>query len=351
MIAFGNGPVVRASAVPTPAARIGELDALRGFALCGILVVNIYQQLVFLGSGRPAELPPVVALLFADRFLPIFAVLFGAGFGIFLRRAAAHTERPRLVLARRLLVLLVIGAVHFVFHPGEVLTAYAVFGLLVLLPVSYLRGRPALVVAVVLLLVGAQIVRGYGPIPGLLVLGYALAALGVPDALRRRPRRIAVAFAISGPLAALWTGLLLARAELPVVNVVGGLGGGVSLLPPVGAVVTALAYCCGFLLLLRTPAGPLLDRLLTPMGRMALTNYLCATAMFLAGGAVLGIDSVEDAPRILALTAGILVIQAAWSRAWLAAFRYGPAEWLWRCLTWWRRLPIRRAGGRRGGRP
>jgi len=31
-----------------------------------------------------------------------------------------------------------------------------------------------------------------------------------------------------------------------------------------------------------------------------------------------------------------------WSKAWLARFRYGPLEWLWRCLTYWRLFPLRR---------
>lgn len=90
------------------------------------------------------------------------------------------------MLARRLAILLLIGLVHFVFHPGEALTAYALAGLLVLLPLSYLGGRLAFVAAIVLLLVGAQLVVGFGSIPGLLALGYALAMLDVPAALERR---------------------------------------------------------------------------------------------------------------------------------------------------------------------
>lgn len=334
----------RPHTVDSSGSRIQELDALRGFALCGILIVNIYQQVVFrrVEAGAVAEFPLFVELVFRERFLPIFAVLFGIGFGIFLGRAVTRTERPRLVLARRLLVLLAIGIVHFVLHPGEVLTAYAVFGLLVLLPLSYLHGWTALAVAIVLLVAGAQIVVGYGPIPGLLALGYALAMLRVPEALPRRTGRIATGFVIFGALATSWAGLVLAGVDLPRVNIIGGLGGGVSLLPPAAGIVTALAYCCGFLLLLRTPAGPVLSAVLAPMGRMALTNYLTATALFLTAGPLMGIDSAEDLPRIVGLTVGILLAQAVWSGVWLRYFRYGPTEWLWRCLTWWQSAPIRR---------
>ena len=333
------------SDVSTAGPRIHALDTLRGFALCGILIINIYQQVVFRGhaAGTARLLPEAVQLLFYERFYPIFSILFGIGFGIFLQRASARTDRPRVVLARRLAILLLIGVVHYVFHPGEALTAYALTGLVVLLPVSYLSGRLALVVSIVLLLVGSQLVVGYGPIPGLLTLGYALATLNVPAALSRHTGRVAVAFAVCAALSVTWIVLTLRGVTLPVINVVGGPGGGVSLLNPLAGIVTGLAYCCGLLLLMRTPAGPILSAVLSPMGRMALTNYLSATVLFLVFGPLLGIDSTADLPQIIGLTIGILAVQAVWSVLWLRSFRYGPAEWAWRCLTWWRRAPIRRA--------
>ncbi len=337
------GPASTAD-VSTAGPRIDALDTLRGFALCGILIINIYQQVVFhgAGAGTAPQLPVAVQLLFYERFYPVFSILFGIGFGIFLQRAALRTDRPRLVLARRLAVLLVIGIAHFVVHPGEALTAYALAGLLVLLPLSYVGGRVAFVVAIVLLFVGAQIVVGFGPIPGLLALGYAFAMLGVPAALERRTGRVAVAFVVFAALAALWIVPTLRGVELPSVNVTGGPGGGVSLLGPLAGIVTGLAFCCGLLLLLRTPAGPALSAVLSPMGRMALTNYLSATALFLVIGPRLGIDSTADLPQVIGLTVGIIVVQAVWSALWLRSFRYGPAEWAWRCLTWWQRAPIRR---------
>ncbi len=345
-----SGPMGAADApsatadVSTAGPRIAALDTLRGFALCGILIINIYQQVVFHGegAGTAPQLPTAVQLLFYERFYPVFSSLFGNGFGIVLQRAAARTDRPRLVLARRLAVLLLIGIAHFLFHPGEALTAYALAGLLVLLPLSYVGGRVAFVVAVVLLIVGAQLVVGFGPIPGLLALGYALAVLGVPSGLERRTGRVAAAFVIFTALAATWIVLVLRQVDLPFINVTGGPGGGVSLLGPLAGIVTGLAYCCGLLLLLRTPAGPALSAVLSPMGRMALTNYLSATVLFRVAGPRLGIDSTADLPQIIGLTVGIVVVQAVWSVLWLRSFRYGPAEWAWRCLTWWRRAPIRR---------
>jgi uncharacterized membrane protein YeiB len=335
-------PIRAANDISTAGPRIHALDTLRGFALCGILIINIYQQVVFHGhgAGSAAKLPQAVQLLFYERFYPIFAVLFGIGFGIFLHRASMRTDRPRIVLARRLGVLLLIGAVHTVFHPGEALSAYALAGLIFLLPLSYVSGRVAFVVALVLLVIGAQLVVGYGSIPGLLALGYALARLDVPAALERRTGRVAIAFVIFAAIAAIWMVSEVRGAELPSVNFTGGPGGGVSLLGPLAGIATGLAYCCGLLMVLRTPVGPALSGILSPMGRMALTNYLSATVLFLVVGPLIGIDSTGDLPQIIGLTIGILLVQAIWSNLWLRAFRYGPAEWAWRCATWWRRAPI-----------
>lgn len=137
---------------------------------------------------------------------------------------------------------------------------------------------------------------------------------------------MAIAFVVFAALAVTWIVLKLHEVELPFVNAVGGPGGGVNLLVPLAGIVTGLAFCCGLLLLLRTPAGPALSAVLSPMGRMALTNYLSATALFLVAGPLLGIDSPADLPQIVGLTIGIIVVQAVWSVLWLRSSGYGPAE-------------------------
>lgn len=329
------------AAVTTPGRRLAELDVLRGFALIGILPVNIVQQLVREHGTGEATLPLPVSLIFVERFLAIFGVLFGIGAGLFLQRARARTERPRLVLARRLAVLLAVGAAHFAINPGDVLVVYAVSGLLVLLPLSLLPARGALAVALVLLLVGPQIQTSIGVVPGLLALGYALAALRLPAALSTHPRRIAAALAVTGTLAVTWAALVLVGLRPGPVNLLGGgLGGTQDLLGPLSALVTGLAYCGVLLLALRTRLGPALDAVLAPMGRTALTNYLAATVLFLSVGPSVGVDSLDDGAAIAGLTVGILATQAVVSRLWLRSFRYGPAEWVWRCLTWGRRAPL-----------
>lgn len=323
--------------------RIGELDVIRGFALCGIHVVNIYQQVVFAAmfDGQRAlgltEMPAIVRYGFYERFLPIFTLLFGVGFALFLASAGNRTDRPRVVLARRLAVLAVFGVLHQLVHPGEVLLPYAVFGLLVLLPASFLRPWWSVGVGIVLLLVGGQTVAGFGVMPGLLVLGYGLAGLGVADALGTHVKRWALAAAVLGVVTVAYWASVAAGVQLPRLSF-----GATSLPSQLAGVITGLFYVCVVALLLHTALGRVLGRILAPMGRMALTNYLLATALILGLSPLLGIDHVSDWPAIVGLTVGIIVVEAVWSRLWLARFRFGPAEWLWRCATWWTVTPIRR---------
>ncbi|MFC7649780.1 heparan-alpha-glucosaminide N-acetyltransferase domain-containing protein [Streptosporangium lutulentum] len=119
--------------------RLHELDALRGFAVCGIMVVNTWQHTRdHLKSPEQNAVDWAVDNLLQSRFYPIFSFLFGLSFVLFLRSAAQRTDHPWAALLRRLAVLAALGAVHQVVNPGEVLLPYAIFGALVLLPVSFL---------------------------------------------------------------------------------------------------------------------------------------------------------------------------------------------------------------------
>lgn len=118
-----------------------NLDAARGFALCGIVVVNIWQITDMAATSAPGVLDPVrqvLLLVFEGRFFPIFSFLFGVSFALFLERAARRSDRPRVILVRRLVALGVLGAVHQLFQPGEALLPYAIVGLVVLLPAASL---------------------------------------------------------------------------------------------------------------------------------------------------------------------------------------------------------------------
>ena len=80
-------------------------------------------------------------------------------------------------------------------------------------------------------------------------------------------------------------------------------------------------------------------------GRMAFSNYI-GTSLVMAvifQGWGLGLFDRFDRVGLLGFVAFGAALMLMWSKPWLARFRYGPLEWLWRCLTYWRLFPFRRA--------
>ncbi|WP_075742282.1 MULTISPECIES: DUF418 domain-containing protein [Actinoalloteichus] len=315
-----------------PGRRIDAVDALRGFALCGIIFINIPQTLDMLPDLSSA--PDGLRVFVLGRFYPIFFLLFGVGFGLFLRSAARRSDRPRVLLIRRLLALAVAGAAHHLMQPGEVLLPFAITGLVVLLPLSFATARLSLVLGLLLTAVGLLAgVGGLALLPGLFALGFAMATLGTAEQLPSRTGTLAGAAAVFAVIAG--------ASYWLVVGVVPAVVG--QRLGLVFSLTMSLAYASLFLLLLRTPVGPVLSGLFAPLGRLALTNYLSATVLFVTFGALLGLRGSDDWGTAALLGTAILVVQAVWSPLWLRSFRYGPLEWAWRCVTYWRLLPIRPA--------
>ena len=134
------------TATPTTRAeRQTVLDALRGFALLGILLVNVQLmagpqiiEVAFLATTTVLStvermLGGLIGWLVAGKFISSFAILFGAGAAIIAERAHKHGRAPRRLLARRYLLLAFAGLVHMiVLFPGDVLFLYGVTGFLLL---------------------------------------------------------------------------------------------------------------------------------------------------------------------------------------------------------------------------
>ena len=120
--------------------RYQVLDALRGFALFGILAANLYS---FFGYNALAS-DEIIALPLADRgvlffidwfieskFFSLFSILFGIGFGLQAARMDGAPSYFRAYWYRRMFVLLTIGLIHMVFiWIGDILTLYALLGML-----------------------------------------------------------------------------------------------------------------------------------------------------------------------------------------------------------------------------
>jgi len=135
--------------------RIETLDILRGFALFAILVVNWTAD-----SPGPRGLASAadwiaywpIQFLLQEKAWPVFAFLFGLGFAIQMQRAEARGSHFVSVYAKRLLVLFLIGAAHFMLAERDIVHRYAICGLL-LLPVRRLHPKLLVVLALLCVLV------------------------------------------------------------------------------------------------------------------------------------------------------------------------------------------------------
>ncbi len=108
-----------------------------------------------------------------------------------------------------------------------------------------------------------------------------------------------------------------------------------------------LSMILGMALLLglfgNSASGWLVERL-SAAGRVAFTNYLGTSVLMMlifhpwAGG----LWGELTRPELYLVVALGWAIMLAWSKPWLARYRYGPLEWLWRCLTYGRLFPLKR---------
>lgn len=146
-----------AIALPTvPPMRIDAMDAARGMAVCGIVLLNVYNfamppaayfNPVSYGEQGPltTAIWAVESILAQDAFRAIFAMLFGAGITILFERGGGLRAH-----GARMLVLLVLGYAHAVLlNNGDVLRLYALTGLL-LPPLLRLSQRGLLIAVAVL---------------------------------------------------------------------------------------------------------------------------------------------------------------------------------------------------------
>lgn len=144
-----------------PHERIEELDIIRGFALLGILVVNMsffsypLMYLEILGrkiwtTSWDRVVIEFIDLLIEGKFYSMFSFLFGLGFIIFIERASKRVKNPNLLFYRRLFILLIIGLIHaFFLWYGDILVTYALLGFL--LPLFFNRKPKTILIWVLIL--------------------------------------------------------------------------------------------------------------------------------------------------------------------------------------------------------
>jgi uncharacterized protein len=110
-----------------------------------------------------------------------------------------------------------------------------------------------------------------------------------------------------------------------------------------GVVPLSLAYAAAFSLLYTHYTFQKILAVLAPQGRMALTNYLMQTliAIFTFSQVGFGFQTLGPAAWTFFALA-VFTGQVIFSTIWLKYFQYGPMEWIWRQLTYGKRLPLKK---------
>ncbi|QQZ43170.1 DUF418 domain-containing protein [Pseudomonas sp. SK3(2021)] len=378
----------------TPAPRLQQVDALRGFALFGILTVNIwsfadpYYASSSTNPAYPGALDHLIRWLlwtfFEAKFYLLFSFLFGYSFTLQMLSAERSGKRfvPRML--RRQLALLGLGLAHgaLLFY-GDILSLYALLGL-VLLALRDLSARWAAGLAILLLtgsamlflLFGIELLNAgvySGPAQGEPVLKAMALGGSALDTLvfnaSHLPETAAALWLLQAPstLAMFLLGYVAGRKRLLVapyrfarhtprllaITLPVGLGGALlygywtAYFPGGGLEVMGygisqlsaplLSASYGMLLLkaFDSSAGQRLCQWLAPLGRMSLSNYLLQSLILNLLFTGYGLGLVDRLPTlwIALLPIAIYLLQRPLSALWLRHHPYGPGEWLLRAVT------------------
>ncbi|MGG0256594.1 DUF418 domain-containing protein [Bacillus toyonensis] len=322
--------------------RIEILDYLRGFALIGILLVNILF-LLKIDSPSPnsfdASYQRFLYLFVEGRFYTIFSFLFGVGFYIFITRAQEKHSNAYVLFIRRLVILAVMGCIHLMFNHDEALTLYAIFGIF-LLPFYKVKKQINLILA----LLGVFYVSFLGlklPFPYFL-LGLTAGQYRIFENIsENKSKYTIIAFVLS------MVGLWFQYMHLPLkpFNLMKETADDVRPFIKLGITIGPIISACYIGLLILLLQWAWVQKLLSPLkyyGRMALTNYISQTALVLIFGYYLQLIGDISYSQSLFLCIGIYVLQLLFSMMWLRFFRMGPLEWIWRICTYWKLIPIKK---------
>ncbi|PYS49257.1 MAG: hypothetical protein DMF68_10640 [Acidobacteria bacterium] len=339
------------------------------------------------------------------KFYSIFSFLFGFGFALQIARAEERGDTKASLFKRRLFWLLIIGLVHaYLLWAGDILTIYALMGFLLILFRRKTDGallKWALILIVIPILtyillyilfialvppetlakLGAaqmdmwndsvrtvpqssylQIISGYNlnyilgryaslilemRLPKIL----AMFLLGL-YAYRRRffqnlssnkalVRRLLIYGLVLGLVGNLAFSALAGGAEAALPPSVAGIVGVICY--GFGVPALALFYIALVATLWQKAAWRRVLAFLAPVGRMALTNYLMQTiiCVLIFYGYGLGEFGKVGAGVATLIAFAIFLFQIPASALWLNYFSYGPMEWVWRQLTYRKRLNLR----------
>ncbi len=407
--------------------RYQSLDAMRGIAVMGILLMNIisfampetaYLNPTAFGHHSVADWGTwaVMAILIDSKFRGLFSILFGASMLLIYERAEADGADGRAVHMRRMVWLLAFGILHYhLIWNGDILALYALCGMLGMFlldkDAESLRRATIWLLAVnflffSLLMIAALGFRYQALLPGadpaLLKkyltfandLGETTDSIAKDIALHQGPwfelvrqkisedilspivllvvsgvetlglMALGMTLFRSGFLKGDWTSARYQRAMrwaywfgipplilIEAVNVWTGFDPVINLstifafTAPFRVAVTIGHAALAMILIKRFSAHPMMARI-AAAGKAAFTNYLgtsiLMTAIFYGWG--LGQYGHWSRVEIYAVVPFAWALILLWSKPWLEQFRYGPFEWVWRCLARWEWIPLRQPG-------
>jgi uncharacterized protein len=393
--------------------RIASIDVLRGFALLGILIMNIQSfsmiEAAYLNptaygdlSGLNRWVWTLSHIVANEKFISIFSMLFGAGIVLMTGRADAGGIGPGGLHTRRSIWLIVMGLLHaYLLWYGDILFTYGVCALivfsrrklsprkliiagLIIFSVAFLlfmffgislrfwpeeskaesmqnwlpseeaisaelaayRGtwleqmRARIPAAVALQTLVFLVLEGWR-VCGLMLIGMALFKMGVFSAERSKRFYVAmvgIGYAVGLPLAI--TGVEKNFAAGWAFEYSMFLG---SQFNYWGSLFVALGHVGVVMLACSSGLLGRLRRVLAALGRMALTNYLMQTVICITVfyGHGLGLFGYVERKHQVLIVFAVWAVQLFYSPIWLRYFKFGPAEWVWRSLTYGRRQPMR----------
>lgn len=385
------------------------MDALRGFALFGVMLVNIWEFGgigVLITEAQHAALPnaalndqitPFMRLFVADKANTLFAFLFGLGFWVQMERLEARGAPFTAVYLRRAAILLAIGWAHLLFFfAWDVLHIYGIAAF-ILFASRKLPARAMLALGLVLMMFAKPVISWLfetagisGPLHAITESDAAVLAGQVAAQAGNFPAFIAVmarntwyGWLLSGGLIGwigyalgrffigawvarqgwiqnaganlalfrrwLWPmllgGLALEAAHLAIEPIEGGALTSIAavMLHGVATPMIAAGYVCAIVLLFHGRRLSWLVMPFAPVGQMALTNYLMQSVAILFIFMGLGLAGRAGIATFLPLVIVFYAFQILCSHLWMKAFAFGPAEWLWRTLTYGEAPKLRRA--------
>jgi len=374
------------------------VDTLRGFALVGVLIANFTaytdQQvpadiLNAISSPFDKTLMHINSIFFEWKFMTLFSILFGYGFGLLMTSVEKKNINPNVFFLRRMFWLFVIGCIHTSFWWFDVLHFYAISGMLLLL-FRKASNKTILVCAVLFMFVipfcfsfvmrnqqdtfndsdwrNAYMQFKYGSLAdviktnfvgyyklfilsagdihdiietlGRFLFGYFLLRIKLFEHIENKRNLFSKIFLICLPVAAAYMIIrwLALEKKIDIETVYW------EPFIKIGITSTTCMYACIVVLLFSSFKEAKLFKALQALGKMTLTNYLLVSAIMIIILYGIGFGKLGELSMHEIWIAAVvwLTIEILFSSYWLKYFRYGPVEWIWRQLTYGKRLPLKK---------